>query len=196
MDETTKVTKKKRIDDLFKQGNKAQEIREITGFSLRYIYNIISDINNPGILAKRERKYLGSLRGIETKRKSTKKWRKSNIESVRKSRRKSNKNWKKNHKDTWAKLMKLNKIRHAVATRPHATNHRQEWTMREIEFLQTHGQSKTVRQIALDLGRTHNAINCAAYKHKIDMRGDKTTTPSSRVSIPQSPTGSLPVSTI
>ena len=183
------MLKRASIEDLFKQGKKAKEIKEITGFSIKYIYNILLDISNPGILAKHDRDYNRSPKGIEYNRRRQKS--PKGIEC----RRKCTKKWRKNNKDAWSKIMKSNRIRHAMATRPNATNHRQEWTVREIEYLQMHGQTKTMIQIALHLGRTYSAINNAAQKYKIDMRGEKTKTPSSRVLAPQSPIDSLSVST-
>lgn len=150
-------SKAQRIRDLFKQGKKTKEIHIITGFSLKYIWNIRDEMNNPGILQKRH-----------------KLWLKKNPNYKNKLRKKNPENRSKHRKNNITKHMK--------ATRPHAINYRQEWTTKDIKYLEQNGQSKTIRQLALDLGRTYGAILNAGHRYKIDLRGIKTKTPSSRVS--------------
>ena len=45
--------------------------------------------------------------------------------------------------------------------------------MREIEYLGLHGQIKSARQIAEDLGRTYRGVARAAHRFGIKMRGKK-----------------------
>ena len=160
MDQGQKVSKAQQIRDLYKQGKELKEIQTITGFSLKYIYNVHGDVKNPGILNKRCKLYLKKHPG---------------------QKRAKNLKFRKNNPEKWAKIKKRNFHRHVIATRPHATNHRQEWTIREIKYLEECGQTKTIRQLALDLGRTYSAVLNAGLKFQIDLRGNKTKTPSSRV---------------
>ena len=144
------ATKRSVIEALFKEGKKIGEITETTGFSYGYVGNIISDIRCPGTLARTRKNYEKSGR-----------------------RREAKQNWKKLHPILRSKYRKNMFNAHQDATRPLAVNSRQEWTIRDIEYLEQYGSTKTVRQMALDLRRSFASVQTKAFKMGIDLRGDK-----------------------
>ena len=85
-----------------------------------------------------------------------------------------NADWCKNNKEKVQQSIKKCYNQHQQATLAKARNHGQEWTTREIKYLEDHGQVKSIRQIAEDLGRTYKGVKRAGDRFGINMRGKKT----------------------
>ena len=144
------MTKKQAIEDLARQGKGKIEIAALTGYSRPYIKNVIEEMRKPGVLRKRREKWLAKFGSITQYRQTT--------EGGRNIIKRGGRALRANHYN---------------ATRPSARNHGKQWTTREIEHLEQHGKEKSIRQLALDLGRTYRSVQSAANKFGIDLRGDK-----------------------
>ncbi|MDO8560634.1 MAG: hypothetical protein Q7R91_00245 [bacterium] len=153
------MTKKTRIEDLHRRGETIGEIHAITGFSRGYISNVLSDIRHPGSSAAASKRWINKNR--------------SRVNKYRKS-------YKKDHPEEHRKMQRLMNTKHQEITLPSARQRGQEWTMREIEFLETRGKELTILQIALALGRTYNGVQMKAHGLKLDLHGDKMGTNANR----------------
>lgn len=145
------LSKKSIIEALLKQGVKPIEIHKKTGYSYRYICNISLDLRNPGILYR-----------------STRKW----LESGGKEKLKT---WRKKRGKLACEREYQQRIRrtHWILTRQEAINHRQEWTIKDLDFLREHGGKITIHELAIALGRTYGAIQSAGSKFGISLKGEK-----------------------
>jgi len=143
------MTKRKQIETLSNQGLERKEIAKRVDTTLGYVNHILWGLKNPGKIEASQAKFRKEDGGEYNKR-----WRKNNPESWKKIR---------------ARLVESCK----KATVPVAKNHYQCWTTHEIEHLEKHGGEKSIRQLALDLGRTHIAVQSAGHRYSIDLRGNK-----------------------
>lgn len=164
------MSKKAIIAKLFnEEGLGLKAIVEKTGYLYGYVSNVLGNLRHPGAAKKAQDRYLLNLNMPEKA---------DRYQHYRETK----KRWKKDHPDLKSKHRRQNIANHQEKTKGKATNHRQGWTTREVEYLRDHGQKKTVEQLALDLARTYCAIMGAGYRYRIDLRGNKTKTGSSRVS--------------
>ncbi|MDO8557868.1 MAG: hypothetical protein Q7S09_01595 [bacterium] len=143
---------------LEQQGLGRKEIVERTGFS----YNTVGA-------------YLYMLRNPEKAKAQMKAWNSS--EKGMASRKISSSEWRKRNPAKEAKKKQVALEKNQKLTRSVARNHYQRWTIREIEYLQQHGPTKTRREHALYLGRTYKAIAHALRFGGITFRDTKPDTP-------------------
>ncbi len=153
------MTKAARIRELLTEGKRQIEIHRLTGYSHSYIGNVAEERQKPGIMRKR-----------------TAKWLSKNP----RDRQPYNKAWKKAHPEATRRFKRENLARHRVATRYRANNHYRPWLDEDKRYLRKFGQTKTIRELAIDLGRTYAAVLCAGHIFDIDLRGDKSGVPSTR----------------
>lgn len=164
------MSKSQKIKVLLQNGLTPKDVEIITGFSYKYIHNISYDLKNPGVLLAVNKRWK------KTHPDKIQRWKKSNRDKIRRAQ----KRWKKTHPEKKAKYKRTNILRHQNATKPFAKNARQPWMIHEIEYLKTHGGIKTIKEMALDLKRTHQAVQMAGHKYRIDLRGNKTGVNSNR----------------
>ena len=131
------MSKSQKIKILLQNGLTPKDIEIITGFSYKYICNVVYDLKNPGVLLA------------------------------------ANKRWRKSHRDKNSKHKRKLILVHQEITKPLAKNARQPWMVHEIEYLKTHGSTKTIKELALDLKRTYRAVQMAGHRFNIDLRGNK-----------------------
>lgn len=142
------------IERLWKEGDDQKTIVEKTGYSYRYVSNILWDLRNPGALKNATDRYVAKHGQSKTSPELNKQWKKANPEKV--------------------KRYKLeNFSAHQNRTLDRAENHYNRWTTKDIEYLETHGASKTIEELALELKRTYSSIQGMAFKCGISLRGDK-----------------------
>ena len=83
--------------------------------------------------------------------------------------RESGKKWKRNNPRKRYSYKRTLTLRHNEETLVVADSHQQPWTSDEIAYLKEYSKVKTARQIAMDLGRSYNAIMMRAFKAKIPL---------------------------
>jgi hypothetical protein len=151
------LTKKQRIIAFLKEDKGYLEIAGLVDSSYKYVANIAMDLKNPRSLAKAARRYWNSKKGKKKRKegiKARRKWARKNSHKTRIYRRK-------------------NRSLHYNQTRPLARNHRKRWTSSDIKYLKRYGKKKSVHELALELGRSHDAVQTRAVRKEIDLRGDK-----------------------
>ena len=82
------------------------------------------------------------------------------------------KRWRKNNPDKWYSDKLKTVRRHNDETIPFATSNHQPWGSDEIEYIREVGQQMTAREIAIDLGRTYNAVIARACMEHIPLTND------------------------
>lgn len=143
------MTKRQQIVALLKGGLNYTEIAEQARSSYKYVANVARDLNRPGCLQA-----------------STSKYRKKN-------RRKLRRQWRKNNPEKRREQSYQLVDFHQQKTRISAHNKSQDWTARELVYLEEHGKDRSIHQLAIDLGRTFAGVKSAAQRYGIDLRGDK-----------------------
>lgn len=153
------MTKRTRIEEIYKEGKGPREIHEITGFSYGYISNVIAEIRHPGTYNEARNRWLARGGKKAAGRPET--------------RRANKKRWKIRHPEKRADHDRQLATTHQNATLPSAARRYREWTLAEFEYLKNNGKTKSSRQLALELGRTYFAVRDAAHKFGINLRGNK-----------------------
>jgi len=138
------VSKRQQIEAFLKEGKSYREIATIIGSSRSCVANVAADLRT-GAITFASRRYGTSEKVKERKRKSPKR------QLYRR------------------KMLNL----HQDQTRPLVSNNRQEWTTKDLEYLERYGKEQTIHELALKLGRSYLAIQMSAVKHGIDLRGNK-----------------------
>lgn len=85
---------------------------------------------------------------------------------------------KKYWKSDRGKVVKKRKLKiitdfHQKATMPRAKKRYQRWAKEDLEYLEEHGKKMSMHQLAVSLGRSYKAVQQAAFRWDIDLRGDK-----------------------
>jgi len=161
------MTKMAVVKNLFNQGFKQKEIVEKTDFSYRTVSSYLYIIRNPE-----------SVKAVINP--AAKIWREKNKDKIRIYAERGRKKFRKKYPEKRAESRRKNILNHQNATLPNAENHYQRWTIQEIEYLEKHGKTKTIEEIAIKLERSYLAIQMAGHRFGIDLRGNKTKTHSTR----------------
>ncbi|MDP3954532.1 MAG: hypothetical protein Q8Q06_03905 [bacterium] len=141
-------SKRAEIERLLEEGKLSRKQIALTlKTTPKYVHLVAWDLRNPGILNK-------TVRDYQRRTHYQKRWRANNPEK-RASQRKKDVLTRQNH------------------TRPRAKNNYQRWTIKEIEYLEKNRNTKTIKQLALDLGRTFMAIQVACSKYSITLEKEK-----------------------
>jgi len=142
------TSKMAEIKRLLKEGQMGRkQIAERLNTTYGYVRLVAWDLKNPGALNKAVKDYTEGT-GHQKIAEYRKKWRTNNPKK-RSARRK---------KDVM--------MRQEV-TKPKAKNHRQGWTIRDIKYVEKNRSTKTIKELALELGRTFLAVQRACHKHSI-----------------------------
>ncbi|MBI2670204.1 MAG: hypothetical protein HYX20_03615 [Candidatus Yanofskybacteria bacterium] len=142
------MTKRQQIAALLKEGLNYKEIAERIRSSYQYVANIAMDLRHPSCLS-------------------------ASISKFRQKYPERRREWLKKNPEIKSKERKKILDFHQNITRPLAKNHWQRWTIKEIEFLEQHGKSMSIHELAIELGRTYMAVQMAANRFDIDLRGNK-----------------------
>ncbi|MDO8559046.1 MAG: hypothetical protein Q7R84_01820 [bacterium] len=81
--------------------------------------------------------------------------------------RQGTKIWRKNNLLEWRKERNRTKQRRQQETQCSAVNAHQPWTDQELKYLEKEGRKKTIKELAIKLGRSHLAVQGVAHKHGI-----------------------------
>lgn len=80
--------------------------------------------------------------------------------------------WQKNHPEYCAQQRQARKKRND-RTMPGATNRRQEWTLRDLKYLEENAGKLSIDELAAKLGRTFAGVKHVASAGKISLRRQK-----------------------
>jgi len=81
----------------------------------------------------------------------------------------SNRKWRQSHLLDWRNLRNTAKKRAQEETQEFATMSHQPWDTSDSEYLRRMGQVLTMRELALDLGRSYTAVSVRASLEKIPL---------------------------
>lgn len=139
------------IKRLKEAGFTGKEIAAIDGtVKTTAIYAALERERNPDLPRERSKKYYRSEKYI-------------------KRHPKGNRAWKGKNPSKWRDQRNKSKRKRQQETMVLAINNRQPWTLTEIAYLEKYGRTKTIKELALKLGRSHAAIQDAAHIHGISL---------------------------
>lgn len=145
------MTKVAIVHKMFAKGvTSATVIARRTGIRRGYVHNILWKLRDP-----------------EQARATSLKWRKSLPRHRQRSMRR--------RLPSFGKAQLRNAKRHQRETLETASRSREPWTDRDLAYLETHGKSDTIHEMAVALGRTYLAILRKACRCRISLGHEEKT---------------------